>query len=255
MTLLGPIATSSACTSTKPISPSTDNGTIDPWFTRADAFMKQTVTGQGLVRYDVARQQRARLDELVAGLAPLRRFDKPKEELAFYLNAYNLIVVQGVVHAWPVRSVRNIGGFFNRHRHSLNGKEYTLDAIENDLVRPRGDARIHAALVCGARSCPPLWRGLYRAKTLEEQLDRVTGAWVSDAKKNDARDGGLWISKIFQWYGKDFGLDPYRGVIDFLRKHAGEKTRLAVLLAKSPTPTIRYLRYDWALNAAPNANE
>lgn len=255
MTLFGAIATSSACTSTKPISQPTDEGTIDPWSTRADAFLKQTVTDQGLVRYDVAHQQRARLDKLVAGLAPHRRFDKPKEELAFYLNAYNLIVVQGVVHVWPVRSVRDIGGFFNRHRHSLNGKEHTLNAIENELVRPRGDARVHAALVCGARSCPPLRRGLYRAEALDEQLDRVTAAWVSDAEKNDTQDGGLRISKIFKWYGKDFDLDPYRGVIDFLRKHAREKTRLAALLAKSPTPTIRYLRYDWALNAAPAENE
>jgi len=227
----------------------------DTWSKRAEELLLRIVTDDGLVNYAWALTQREPLDGLVRQLAAARDFKAPSETLAFHLNAYNLIVIQAVLDAWPVESVRAIEGFFNRRRYRVNGIFRTLDAIEHDVVRPLGDARIHAALVCGARSCPPLLRDVFRSKTLDEQLNQVTAAWIDDPEKNAVRNGALWISRIFKWYAKDFHQPPYGGVVDFLTRHAGQASAVGTRLARTPAPRIRYLQYDWALNAAPRKEE
>ena len=234
-----------------------ETGPDDPtaWAPRAEAFLQQVVTDEGLVHYESALALRDDLDNLVHALGQPREFATHEQKLACFINAYNLLVIQGVVEAWPVESVRDIKDFFKRRHHQLNGEPASLNVIENELIRPLGDARIHAALVCGAVSCPPLLRGLFRAETLDAQLDRVASAWVNDRAKNDVRHGALWISRIFKWYREDFEKAPYKGVVDFLASHAEEDSPLAAKIAGTRSLRVRYLHYDWSLNTAPSEDD
>ena len=227
----------------------------EAWTQQANNLLADIVSDEGRVNYAVARNQRVILDTLIVGLASPRHFDNPSAELAFYINAYNLLVIQGVVEAWPVDSVRDIKRFFKRRDHNVNGQQVSLAAIENNRVRRLGDARIHAALVCGAASCPPLLRGLFAARALNAQFDAVTARWLADPDKNTAREGELWISRIFKWYGEDFDREPYDGLVDFLDRHTPALTPIASLLQRNRSPRVRYQTYDWSLNITPREDD
>ena len=123
----------------------------------------------------------------------------------------------------------------------------TLDEIENEIIRPFGDARIHFAIVCAAHSCPPLQSWAYIGDSLDVQLDRVSRAFLADTTQNeiDPANGDVRVSQIFNWYGADFERD-YGSVIAFLRRYG-------------PVPAsewdagedidIQYVTYDWLLNS------
>ena len=97
------------------------------------------------------------------------------EKLAFYLNAYNANVIKAVVERYPVASVAKVKGFFDRKKIRVAGSTLTLNALEHQVIRKRfAEPRIHFALVCAARSCPPLPSRAFSAKRLEQDLERLT---------------------------------------------------------------------------------
>ncbi len=240
----------------KPVDDNADSGKkvalpIGDFNKRVDALFAKVVTTEGLVRYNTVRgQQRQSLEELTAELPTPRKFESDREELAFYINAYNLIVLQQVVENWPVEKVTNVQGFFDKNKHKLAGRELTLNQLENDVIRPFNDPRIHAALVCAAQSCPPLLNEAFTARKLNDQLNNVANRWVNDPSKNTARDGKVYASKIFEWYGGDFAVGPYGGVRGFLRRFADDQSAIGRLLAAEKKPPLAYLEYDWHLNNA-----
>jgi hypothetical protein len=222
----------------------------DQWTHQADAFLKQVVTERGLVKYAAVRQRLEPLRALAAQLAPRRSFATQRAKLALHINAYNLITIKQVVDHWPVKSVREVSGFFDRIKHRVNGVDTTLNNLENKIIRPLGETRIHAALVCAAVSCPPLRRGAYTAKDLGDQLDRITRRWVNDTAKNRVEDGVLKVSMIFKWYRPDFDAEPYEGVAGFLARHADPDSPLGRRLRAGAPFRIEHLEYEWALNKA-----
>ncbi len=106
------------------------------------------------------------------------------------------------------------------------------------------DPRVHFALVCASRSCPPV--ALYTASALESQLDLAASAFISGGGvRADPRTQTVSLSKIFRWYQADFG--GRAGVRAFVARYADEQTRALLL---DPRVRVRYLPYDWTLNAA-----
>jgi len=121
----------------------------------------------------------------------------------------------------------------------------SLDQIESQL-RAMGDPRIHAALVCAARTCPPLRREAYVAECLGRQLDDNVRAWLADRSLNtfEPEQAQAEVSPIFKWYGKDF--DSYPGGLEgFLRQYAPPDVKAALGERKFQ---IRFKNYDWGLN-------
>jgi hypothetical protein len=94
-------------------------------------------------------------------------------------------------------------------------------------VPPPVDARIHFALVCGAKSCPPI--KLYAADTLDEGLDAAAEAFCASEVDVDATARAVSLSKIFKWYAVDFGADK-AARLRFLLPHlsAGKAAALKV---------------------------
>jgi hypothetical protein len=199
----------------------------------------------------------------------------PAERLAFWLNLYNALIIDAVISFGVIGSVQEVSGFFWRAAYNVGGLRYSAHDIEHGILRAnaphpaipgahfasgdprhqhsldRLDPRIHFALVCGARSCPPI--AFYDAARLEEQLDHAARSFVNGhGVVITPRPRAIWLSKIFQWYAPDFGAAPFGlGASQPLRRFIaryldGNMSRAALLDTGWP---VRYQRYDWRLNA------
>ena len=212
-----------------------------------DILLKQFVNPQHRVDYArLKKEGSGRLQEYIDVLGwPGSERLPANQEKALLINAYNAFTVRWVLDNYPVESIWSTSAPFTEARHQLGGRRVSLDQIESRL-RAMGDPRLHAALVCAARSCPPLRREAYDADRLDEQLDDNVQQWLGDPSLNtfDADGGRAEISLIFKWYGKDF--DSYPGGLDgFLRRYlpAGVNGAFAHRELK-----IRFKDYDWGLN-------
>ena len=177
-----------------------------------------------------------RLDAYIAALAPALPPQGTAERKATLINAYNAIMVKWIVTNYPVESAWRTKRPFREARHKVDGRMRSLDDIETEL-RNLGDPRIHATLVCAARSCPPLRREAYDPAKLDEQLDANTRQWLANAALNsfDAAKKTASVSSIFNWYAADFGNVPA-----FLTKYGPPAAAGAV--------KIEYKDYNWGLN-------
>src|SRR5258708_37110428 len=151
-----------------------------------DGLLKRYVNAQSRVDYQRWRQTDAEaLENYVQELAaPWPAGMTAQQEKAALINAYNAIVVRWVIANYPVTSIWKTYKPFSKARHTVNGKKVSLDQIESRL-RELGDPRIHSALVCAARSCPPLRREAYSASRLDAQLEDTTRAWLTDRERNE----------------------------------------------------------------------
>lgn len=175
-----------------------------------------------------------------------------EQKLAFWINAYNIFAIDIVVKHFPVASIRDIGNLFwpvwKRRVGTIDGEPVTLDQIEHDILRPLGDPRIHAAIVCASLSCPSLRRTPYTPGAINEELDASARAWLANTRKGLAisrQQDEVRISKIFDWFEKDFAAGG--GVPAFLARYAPQADQ-AWLRESGPSARIRYFGYDWALN-------
>ena len=171
-------------------------------------------------------------------------------KLAFWINAYNILAIDLIVQHKPERSIRDIGSLlrpvWKREAGVVAGEPYTLHHIEHEILRPLGDPRIHAAIVCASLSCPSLRRSAYRGEGLDAQLEEQMRRFLSDPRKGFrlAADE-LWLSKIFKWFAEDFAARG--GVLPFVATYLNEADR-ARLRALGSEPDLHYLDYDWDLN-------
>jgi hypothetical protein len=176
------------------------------------------------------------------------------QKLAFWINAYNIFAIDLVVQGDPHQSIKDLGNFlwpvWKREAGKIAGRGYSLDEIEHDILRKLGEPRIHAAIVCASTSCPSLRRVPFSADAIDEQLDEVFRNFVADTRKGvriDAPQKTLFLSSIFDWFGKDF--ESVGGVLPFVRRHLSD-SRQAELRTLGDEAEIEYLAYDWSLNRA-----
>jgi uncharacterized protein DUF547 len=219
-----------------------------------DWILKHFVNEKHRVDYGGLKKNGApRLDDYIAGLGRAgTESQSPNEKKALLINAYNAFTIQWVVKNYPIASIWRTDSPFAVARHNLGGKMVSLDEIESQL-RAMGDPRIHAALVCAARSCPPLRREAYVADRLDQQLDDNAREWLADPSLNQfyPSQGKAEISPIFKWYHQDF--DAYPGGLEgFLRKYA--PPQVIAELGKRKLE-ISFRQYDWTLNDASDAAE
>jgi len=214
-----------------------------PW----DSLLKEFVNAQHRVDYArLKREGSGRLKDYTKALAQIgNQAFSPDEEKALLVNAYNAFTIQWVLDNYPIESIWSTSTPFTEARHRLGGRIVSLDQIESQL-RATGDPRIHAALVCAARSCPPLRREAYVGGRLDQQLDDNVRQWLADRSLNtfDSEHAQAKISPIFKWYGKDFDSFP-GGLEGFLRQYAPPDVKAALGERKSQ---IRFKDYNWGLN-------
>lgn len=204
------------------------------------SLLKTYVNAKGEVNYAGLRKQEKELDAYLATLAgaiPESSWTK-NERLAYWLNAYNAYTFKLILNNYPVGSITDLNGGdpWKVKWIELDGKTYSLNQIEHDIIRPRfKDARIHFAVVCAARSCPPLANEAFTARNVNALLETRTRQFVNNSSYNQTGGDSPKISKIFDWYGEDFG-----DVKAYLNKYLTSPIADDV--------EIGYMDYDWALN-------
>ncbi|MEM6377537.1 MAG: DUF547 domain-containing protein, partial [Bacteroidota bacterium] len=170
------------------------------------------------------------------------------EKQAFYINAYNLLVIEGAASNYPLKSVLDIGGFFDAKKKTVAGKKMTLNQLEKDrLLKVYKDARFHFVLVCGAIGCPPITNFAYRPETLEQQLATQTRKALNDPSfiRVDNSAKTVKLSQIFEWYPGDFGGSK-SSAIEFINRYRNT--------AIPSDYKISFYTYDWTVNAIADAN-
>jgi len=215
------------------------------------ALLSEHVSG-GLVDYRALKQSPRALGDYLRQLAavPEPTFQSwgTPDQLAYLINLYNAATLQLVVDHYPLTGIKEIGnwvkGPWDQPVVSLFGQQVTLNHLEHKVIRPRyREPRIHMALVCAARGCPPLKASAYVGSELERQLAEQSRAYLASPAglRLDRPSGQLSISAIFKWYGKDF--PSVATFVDTYSNHpvAGLK--------------IRYLAYDWSLNDQAGATD
>ena len=234
------------------------------------------VDDSGLVNYAALKANPADLNAYlrsVANLDPATFKTWPTAaRIAFWCNAYNAYTLKAIIDHYPIRStffrslkhpknsIRQIAGVWDRLEWPVLGTPMTLDAIEHEILRAKFDEpRIHAALVCAARSCPPLRNEPYTGIQLEEQLNAQMAAYLSDPKRFriDYDKYVVHLSSILEWYGEDFvktyGVEEgfggrsrvERAVLNAIAPHIPAEDATFLRTAEYD---VAYLDYDWSLN-------
>jgi len=171
------------------------------------------------------------------------------EQFAFYINAYNAWTIKLILTGYPgIKSIKDLGSIFKspwkKQIARIDGDIITLDHIEHDILRPGfKDPRVHFAINCAAKSCPPLRPEPYRADILDRQLDEMARAFINDSRRNRFEGRTLYVSSIFKWFSEDFHDD----VVGFFLKHAQWDLKKQLENSKSKVK-VKYLDYDWSLN-------
>nr|WP_272022049.1 DUF547 domain-containing protein [Olleya namhaensis] len=216
--------------------------TLDDFFIQTDAFLKAHVA-KGKVDYKAVKENSETLTSIltIANKVSVTKADA-KNYQAFWINAYNLSVIKGIVDNYPIASPLDKSGFFDKTTYSLAGKKVTLNTIENELLRGNfKDARFHFVLVCGAIGCPPLIAEAYMPKTLEAQLEQQTKLALNDdyfIKVNDKKET-VAGSEIMKWYNEDF-VQNGMTEIQFINKYRTNKI--------PENYKLTYFTYNWKLN-------
>lgn len=210
------------------------------------------------------QELRAYLDSLSAVSASTYADWTRAQQLAFLINAYNAFTVELVLKRYPdLKSIKDLGSLlqspWKKSFFRLLGQERSLDEVEHRLIRAPGvfdDPRIHVAVVCASIGCPMLRNEAYVAERLDAQLDDALRRFLSDRTRNryDAATGTLAVSKIFDWYRKDFE-QGHKGITSLqalFARHAGElaQTPQAQADVQAGRYRLSFLDYDWALNDA-----
>jgi uncharacterized protein DUF547 len=216
--------------------------------------------------------------ELRRCTAQLNHFDPSSlqtdaERLAFWINLYNVLIVDAVIAFGIRRAVWEDRGFFRRAAYRIGGRRCSADEIEHGILRSnrlppyipfpvwarndlrrqwvvqRLDPRVHAALNCASRSCPPI--AVYAAEVIDEQLDLAARSFVNSTTEVVQAENGrlsLQLSPIFRWYSADFG--GITGILNFVLKYLADEKARAQIAGECARLKIKWARYDWSLNRA-----
>ena len=204
-----------------------------------DELLNKYVDARGGVDYAGLQTEHAKLNSYLASLAeeaPTEAWSRDAR-LAYWINAYNAATLDLILDHYPLRSIKDLDGGnpWDVPRVRLGGQTYSLNAIENEVIRPRfREPRIHFAVNCAAEGCPPLRNEAYRAERLDAQLTEQTRRYLTDDAYTRLEGDALRVSRIFDWYGEDFG-----DVAAFVRAYRDDVPAGA---------TVTFSEYDWALN-------
>jgi hypothetical protein len=208
----------------------------DQW----DQLLRKYVSVNGKVNYKGFKSDKANLDAYLKYLNenPVQNSWSKAKKMAYWINAYNAFTIKLIVDNYPVSSITKLHGGkpWDVKWINLGGKTYNLNNIENDILRPTyKDARIHFAVNCAAKSCPPIINQAWTESNLNQLLEKQAKAFVNNSKFNTISSNEVEISKIFEWYAVDFG-----NIIDYLNKYSTTKI--------NKNAKVKYKEYDWALN-------
>lgn len=212
----------------------------------------QKTDKDGIARFDYAHVDsvhRRLLNVYIDQLSDLdpRQFTRA-EQFAYWVNLYNALVTQLMIKHYPVDSITDLGAWYqfgpwDKKVIEVAGQKLSLNDIQHRILRPFWpDPRVFYVLNCASLGCPNLPSFTLSAKNTEQQLSDGARAYINSPRGVAFEDGTLVLSRIYDWYAKDFGGEA--GVRQHLLKYA--EPALAQKL-KGFDGKTRY-RFDWEVN-------
>ena len=204
----------------------------------------------GVVDYAGFQADEAVLDQYLGVLAAVDPDGLTRDEqFAFYANAYNAWTIKLILSRYPdIRSIKELGGLFQspwkKKIARIDDQLLTLDQIEHDILRRQfKDPRVHFAVNCASKSCPPLQGEPFVGSRLNDQLNRAAAAFINTPRFNRLDGDTLWVSKIFDWFAEDFHDDVMGYFLQFADTPLSDR-----LQKKKGQIKVKHLDYDWSLN-------
>ena len=221
-------------------------------------LLAQYVTPRG-VKYEAWRTSGSDLKAISEVVMLYRSTDpkplSPDERKALYINLYNAKVLETVLLGNPNGSIKelsrglNPSEVFSRAGLNFDQKMISLNDLEKRLREEFKDPRVHFAVNCASKSCPPIRPEPYDAATLDAQLEESTRKYLASPGAVEVRtDGGktrIVAVKIFDWYADDFKASG--GALAFIQKYGPPSAADAIAGGKAK---LDFGEYDWSLNAA-----
>lgn len=202
--------------------------------------LQEYVSDKGKVDYKSIKSNPTNLEnylQLLSQSTPDESWLK-EEKLAFWINAYNSLTVDLILRNYPVKSIKEIENPWGQRLWKIGNKLYNLEDIEHQILRKMNEPRIHFAIVCASFSCPKLNNEAFQAWKIDIQLTKVTKEFLADSDRNNINKYSLELSKIFQWFSKDFKQNG--SLINFLNQYAD--------IEISDKAKIKFKDYNWNLN-------
>jgi hypothetical protein len=217
---------------------------IDSYFNKADVFFKKYVKN-GKVNYAEVKQHMSEVESLLSDASMMTLAAAPNNRnKAFFINAYNLIVIRSLARPYPVYSTKALPGFFDKKKYQVGKTYYTLDELEYYcLRRPYKDNRIHFALIKGAKGSPTIPNYAFKPEKIEQQLDMRTMITVNNAEfiKVNSDSKTVLISELFKRHEADFNKGD-ETILSFINKYRKKDKQI-------PTDyKLDYYPFDWKLN-------
>lgn len=205
-------------------------------------LLKKYVSSTGKVDYKGIKSEKDKLYEYLEVLEanpPQQSWDRNKR-LAYWINAYNANTIKMIIENYPTSSITKITAKpWDQAIAKIGDKTYTLNQIENEIIRPTfKEPRIHFAVNCAAKSCPKLHNEAFMPEKLDAQLEKMAKAFINNKEANVISEKKAELSKIFEWYKDDFAAAG--GVIAFINKYSDVEVK--------DNAKVTYREYDWNLN-------
>lgn len=204
-------------------------------------FLGKYVSEKGNVNYDKIYAHKSELEALIKQFEKKPTTDKwtKNEELAFWINTYNVYTLKLIIDNYPTKSIKDIDNAWDRKIVGSGKNKISLGDVEHKILRKLDEPRIHFAINCASFSCPNLLNKAYLPETLDKQLAQVTKAFINDQSKNWITKNEIKISQIFNWFAGDFKTKK-SSVIDFINTYSNVKI--------DKKAKLKYLDYNWSLN-------
>ena len=210
-----------------------------------ETLLDKYVTPQG-VRYQEWTSSPADLTKLEAVTGYYASHQPPtgsEAALAWYLNAYNAWILHRILSNWPNEGPLNVSFlFFHKKSIVVSGEKMSFLHLENEIIRKKfPEPRLHFALNCASRSCPPLHTKPFVASNLDRVLEELTVTFLNENPNAlSETESEVQLSKIFKWYEEDFG--GRENLVAFINRYRKQPLSL--------TKKVSFLDYDWQLNSA-----
>lgn len=213
------------------------------WLGAYQGILDSYVTSKGVKYKKLKSKEMATLDQVTAAIAAEKATGSQADKMAYYLNAYNAWMLKIASDRYPTGSI--LAGddkIFERKLIKVGGKTMSLNDLEHGIIRKQfGDARIHFAVNCASESCPPLSKTAFTGQNVNSELHKLTMAFINSKYGVSQKGSALHVSKLFEWYAKDFKKDSKDGtVLGYIKQYK----------QVSGSPALQYAEYSWKLNEA-----
>ena len=212
----------------------------DPDHGLFNTLLQTYVSSVGKVNYEGIKSNTEILDSYIKLLQdnPINSDWSRDARLAYWINAYNAFTIKLIVDNFPINSIMDLDGgkTWDKSWITIGDKSYSLNDIEHQIIRPTfKDPRIHFAVNCAAKSCPPIANRAFTEGNVNTLLEQRTRQFINNSLYNQIDGEQVKVSKIFDWYAEDFG-----DLGNYLNKYLENKI--------PQDADIEFIDYDWRLN-------